>query len=418
MKNRLNSIVAIVALVAFLLLTYFGIQHFQSPGPAPLKLVEGGKPERTISSPSDNKVVEKKNVDLQFEDGSKVISYKEVPLYSVVKEDQKPISITADGEMIKQVIEKLPQPEKASEPVPSKLVKSVVSNFDKLVRGSSGLDIDKEKTLAAVEEAIKNSPEAATLTIKILTKKIEGKESFSNKKNAMGFKTLITSFSTLHEGHMDDKGRNVNLAIAAKKIDGVIIPPGGKFSFDKVVGPRTAKYGFQKAGVISRGKVIPGMGGGICQVSTTLYQTILEAGLKVDERHNHSIYDGIDYAKRGLDAAIAWGYKDLKFRNNLDFPILISAKSGMGSVSIELFAEKVAFDSVVLVTRNEKKHPFQLKKKKNRKLGKGQEKIVHPGVVGYSIETYRIITKDGKSKEERMSKDRYLTFNRIVEFNN
>ena len=153
--------------------------------------------------------------------------------------------------------------------------------------------------------------------------------------------------------------------------------------------------------------------------STTLYRTALQAGLKIDERHNHSIYDGIEYAARGLDAAVAWGYKDFKFSNSLDLPILISAKAGPGSVFIELFAEKVPFESVVLETRNEKVHPFRTEIKKNQKLKKGDRRILHPGVTGYSIETYRIITrKDGNIREERMSKDRYLTFNRIEEINN
>ncbi|HPW58105.1 MAG TPA: VanW family protein, partial [Candidatus Rifleibacterium sp.] len=186
-----------------------------------------------------------------------------------------------------------------------------------------------------------------------------------------------------------------------------------------VVGPRTEKYGFKKAGVISQGRVIPGLGGGICQVSTTLYRAALLSGMKIDERHNHSIYDGIEYADRGLDAAVAWGFKDFRFTNTLDIPVLIVSRAGKGRVEVEIYAERKPFDTVVLVTRNEVKHPYEVQKKNNSSLKKGEVKIVHPGVHGYSVEAYRTIIKDGKpSKEERLSKDRYLTFNRIEEINN
>jgi vancomycin resistance protein YoaR len=422
MKNIFKSALTIAALIVVLAVVYIGIKHLQGTAPVTTpdqsSLTSPDDTQTTSSGQSPDTLVEKKNVNLEFSDGKSIVAYKNVPLFSVVKKDDKPISITADGNLAKTLIEKLPEPSDASEPLPSKLGKAANDNFKKIVRGKEGLTIDREKTLAALEAKIKEAGAAATLSVPIFTKKFEGKESFSNKINEMGFNKLIASFSTLHEGHIDDEGRNVNLAIAAKKIDGLIIPPGGKFSFNKVVGPRTRKYGFENAGVISRGKVIPGLGGGICQVSTTLYRTTLKAGLKIDERHNHSIYDGIEYADRGLDAAVAWGYKDFKFSNNLDVPILISASSGKGSVEVSLYAEKQPFESVVLQTRNEQKHPFKTQKKRNSKLKKGEVKVVHPGVTGYTIETYRIITQNGKTREERMSKDRYLTYNRIEEINN
>lgn len=414
MKNSLFKVIAIAGLIIVLLAIYAGIRHFQKQIPA-------GEAPIAVKPPFEEKietVAGKKHVDVKFIDAGHEISFKKVPLYSVTLQDNKPTSMTVDGDLMKALVEKIPVTKEVSAE-PSKVKKAAAGNFDRLTRGSEIEKIDRDKTLAALEKAIKEAPDAATLTVDVFTTMGEGPESFSSKRKEMGFNTLIASFSTLHEGHIDDEGRNVNLAIAAEKIDGLIIPPGGKFSFNKVVGPRTRECGFKNAGVISQGKVIPGLGGGICQVSTTLYRTALQAGLKIDERHNHSIYDGIEYAQRGLDAAVAWGYKDFKFRNNLDLPVLISAKAGPGHVMIELYAERVPFESVVLETRNEKKHPFRTEVKKNKKLKKGDKRVLHPGVTGYSIETYRIIThKDGNSKEERMSKDRYLTFNRIEEINN
>ncbi|GAB4270066.1 MAG: hypothetical protein Kow0029_06570 [Candidatus Rifleibacteriota bacterium] len=419
MKSPFRSAAFIAGTLVFLVVIFLGIRHFQSEVPAPRLIKnDSGTASGTAQAVSGNKTVEKKRVNVQFKDGNQLISYRNVPLYSVEKSEDKTVSITADGNLVHELVEKLPPPEAHADPEPAVLTKAENVNFKKLLRGKPGTDIDKEKTLRAVEEAIRSFPEAATLTIEVYTKQIEGKESFVNKKNEMGFNTLIASFSTLHKDHIDDEGRNANLAIAAEKIDGLIIPPGGKFSFNKIVGPRTSKYGFKNAGVISQGRVVPGMGGGICQVSTTLYRAALQAGLTIEERHNHSIYDGIEYAQIGLDAAVAWGYKDFRFRNNLDIPILISAKAGSGSVQIELYAEKKPFESVVLETRNKQEHPFKTQVKVNKNLKKGEKKIVHPGVTGYTVETYRTITKNGKSEEKRLSKDRYLTFNRIEEINN
>lgn len=233
------------------------------------------------------------------------------------------------------------------------------------------------------------------------------------------FTTLLAKFKTVHdENHCGDAARNVNLALASKKIDGYIVNPGAKFSFNKVVGERSKKNGFKEAGCISAGRVVPGLGGGICQVSTTLYRAVLLCGAKIDERYNHSIYEGIAYAQRGLDAAVSWGTKDFRFTNKLNMPLMIKSTSGEGWVEVSIYGEKLPFKNVELYTKNEVKYPAELKKRVNKKLKDGEVKIVHPGVDGYSVESYRVITKeDGSTSEERLSKDKYLTFNRIEERN-
>jgi vancomycin resistance protein YoaR len=424
MKSFIKTAGIIIGLIVILSSVFLAIRHFQQQVPqtdtTTDQKIATGQDEKSIKmiSPSvDQQKPVKKNVDVVFKDGKNLISYKNIPLYSISKENDKIVSITADGNLAKSLIEKLPAPENAAKPVASKLGK--IAKLEKIIRGRPGLEIDKDKTLLELEKAIKAKPEAATLTIGIHTRKTTGKDSFLARAKKMGFKKQIASHSTLHESHIDDEGRNVNLDIAARKIDGLILQPGEKFSFNKVVGPRTEKYGFRKAGVISRGRVIAGLGGGICQVSTALYMAVLKAGLEIDRRHNHSIYEGIDYAKIGLDSGIAWGYKDLCFTNNFNIPVLLTAQSGPGSVTVCVYGEKPPYKEVKIETRNIKEHPYKTKKRHNPKLKEGQVKIVHPGVKGYSVETYRIVVaEDGKPKEERISKDRYLTFNRIEEVNN
>lgn len=364
----------------------------------------------------------KQNVLVSFiNEDNKEISSKEVPLYEITKREKgtepaEIVSVVADGNIAKSLIDEIKLPNE--HPSSVKVIKTE-TKFDKIVGSEAGLEVDKKKTLEALEKSIQENAAAnnyKNIDVKVITKKNEG---FTGKMNEMGFKTLLATFKTTHPGHVDDKARNVNLAIASDKINGLIIPPNGKFSFNKVVGERSKANGFKEAGVISQGRVIPGLGGGICQVSTTLYRAVLLSGAKIDERHNHSIYDGIEYAQRGLDAAVAWGYKDFKFTNGLNIPILITSNSGEGWVEVSIYAESKPFESIELFTRNEKKLPFKTEKRVNSKLKSGQVKIVHPGVDGYTVEAYRTITTaDGKAKEERLSKDKYLTFNRIEERSN
>ena len=360
---------------------------------------------KNVNLTGTRKTIEKLDATVSFVDSNnKFISSNQIPLYTITKLEEEGkqarlIAVEADGDLCKSLI-------------------------DRLNLSDIKLDVDKEKTLTELENAIRgtNGDPYREIIVKVVTKAnpVEKKMKADATKNMTdkGFNTLLAKFRTNHPGHADDAGRNVNLSIAAKKINGLVLKPKEKFSFNKVVGERSAKNGFKPAGCISAGRVIPGLGGGICQVSTTLYRAVLLSGAKIDERHNHSIYDGIEYAQRGLDAAVAWGYKDFKFTNALDIPLLFKSKSGEGWVEVEVWAERKPFESIELATRNEVKLPFKTEKRVNKKLKDGEVKIVHPGVDGYTIEAFRtIIPIGGVGKEVRLSKDRYLTYNRIEERN-
>ncbi len=422
MKNLLKPGLLVIGVVFALSAVFAAILYFQGKTPALPRITSPSEQEKQTSEVPEQAVQpprkETRSVSIAFTDGDKSIQEIEgIPLLTVTYQNDKPVEVVADGDKIRELVERLPELTPEKPPVAARLTKE--SGFSRIIRGEPGYTVDKEKTLSAFEDKIKADPAAEKLEIPVVINKTEGQEGFTEQAKKMGLNQLIASFTTTHDAdHINDENRNVNLFVAAQKIDGLIIPPGGKFSFNKVVGPRTEKYGFKKAGVISQGRVIPGLGGGICQVSTTLYRAVLMSGMKIDERHNHSIYDGINYAERGFDAAVAWGYKDFRFTNSLDIPVLIACSSGKGSVEIKIYAEKKPFDEIQLTAKNEVKHPYQVQKKSNTSLKKGEVKIVHPGVHGWSVEAFRYITLNGKTREEKLSKDRYLTYNRIEESNN
>ncbi len=146
----------------------------------------------------------------------------------------------------------------------------------------------------------------------------------------------IVGNSIIH--YTSSENRDVNISIACSTINGTILQPGETFYWSKVVGKATKEKGYLSAPVIVNRKPTLGLGGGVCQVSTTLYNAILDTSLKVNERHHHSI--GCAYAKQ--DATVAYGSKDFVFTNTYDFPILIEAYSYKATVfvNIHILSEK------------------------------------------------------------------------------
>ncbi|MBU7008133.1 VanW family protein [Phosphitispora fastidiosa] len=154
----------------------------------------------------------------------------------------------------------------------------------------------------------------------------------------------ITAFSS------SDKERADNIYLAVKMLNGTIIPPGQVFSFNTMVGPRVREQGYRSAPVLVNGRLAEGTGGGVCQVATTLYEAALYSGLAIKERHPHSSPPA--YIGPGLDAAVVYGEMDLKFLNNTDTPIYISAIVADGRVNVKLFGAGNPGESVQMVTEN------------------------------------------------------------------
>lgn len=134
---------------------------------------------------------------------------------------------------------------------------------------------------------------------------------------------LLSSYQTSYFG--SDEGRTANVEVSAAYIDGTYMLPGETISFDKVLMPRTYEYGYRMAEVYSAGKKVPGMGGGLCQVTSTAHMATLNTNVAVVERYSHSGL--VDYVPLGMDAAIAAGYKDFKIRNDYEVPVYIAAKT-------------------------------------------------------------------------------------------
>ena len=150
------------------------------------------------------------------------------------------------------------------------------------------------------------------------------------------FPEIISEFTTKYNKH--NKNRAANIQIAAGKIDGKILYPGEIFSFNKHLGKRTTAKGYKKAPIFSRGIRKMGTGGGICQVSGTLWNAAIRADLKSIQRRNHSML--VNYLPKGLDAAVSYGSVDLKFQNTLERPIKIAVVNIPGKLTFKILGHK------------------------------------------------------------------------------
>lgn len=166
--------------------------------------------------------------------------------------------------------------------------------------------------------------------------KSESKTLKPSKKKKTSKSTIIGSYQT----KIIDKSKNRvrNIKLATRKINNYTIRPGEVFSFNEVVGKRTKKRGFKRAKIIVDGETDVGIGGGICQLSTTLYNAANRANLEVIERHSHS--KRVHYVPIGRDAAVDYGHLDLKFKNTKNYSVKIKARVYKGKIIISLIKVK------------------------------------------------------------------------------
>lgn len=200
------------------------------------------------------------------------------------------------------------------------------------------------------------------------------------------FRDKLGSYSTTVTG-TDARKANVNKA--AENCSGTILLPGEQFSFNDVVGQRTVENGFQSAPSYVNGESVDEVGGGICQVSSTLYQACLYANLQIDERRCHpypSTYIGI-----GLDATVSWGGPDYKFTNNTDYPIKIVASYSGGVVYCSIYGTELEAFSVSITTEIVETYEYETEYEDDDTLEEGKEEVSVTGKNGYKVQSYRTV---------------------------
>ncbi|WP_071027618.1 VanW family protein [Peptoniphilus raoultii] len=273
-----------------------------------------------------------------------------------------------------------------------------------IVKEVPGRYLEKSETLNLIKDNLLEGGE-----IKLPIYKIEPKVMSTDFG---GIDKLIGEFSTNYE--KSEQNRKDNIAKGASFFNGKLVRSGEEVSFNKTIGEITEETGFKTAGVIVNGEFDRGVGGGICQVSTTLYNALLRSDLEIIERSNHT--RPISYVPLGTDAAVASGYKDLIFKNNTKHPIYLLAKANGTDLDFMIFGNGVDRDyQVNIVPKLKDVIEPKTKEKYTEDMEVGESIVEKKGSKGYSYVTFKEILKnDEVIRTEEISKSYYSPQDRVV----
>lgn len=258
--------------------------------------------------------------------------------------------------------------------------------------GTNGAVIDQDKLAADIVAAIAAKDYKAQIEAQV--KEVEP------ELTAAQLEAKYTTIATYTTTATNNKGRNQNLKLATQAINGTIVNPGQEFSFNETTGPRSTEKGYQPASAYLNGEVVQEPGGGVCQVSSTLYNAVVFAGLKSTERHAHSYEPS--YVTPGEDAAVSYGGPDFKFVNNSDYPIAIKASFSDQKVTCSVYGIPVLEEGVKVRMESEKTaelDPPAPTYEEDQTLQPNEEKTVKSATPGSRWSTALVTYKDGKEIE-------------------
>lgn len=266
-----------------------------------------------------------------------------------------------------------------------------------------GVDFDVE----AAKKILEEEKDEYVIKLKITKPKVTisqiGSEAFPDQ---------LATFTTRYD--VSDVDRSTNLRIACQKINGKVVLAGDTFSYNQALGKRTEAAGYKNGKVYEAGQVVDGIGGGICQISSTLYNTALLANLDIVERRNHQFVTS--YLPAGRDATVVYGVTDFKFKNTRKYPVRIVASANNGIATISMYGIKEENEyTFKFSTKTVASIPTTTKYVEDASLPAGTEKVKQKGANGLKTETYITKMLNGKVISTKLlSKDTYDAMQRIV----
>lgn len=226
----------------------------------------------------------------------------------------------------------------------------------------------------------------------------------------------ISSFTT---ETTSSANRNTNIRLSAEAITNTTLLPGESFSFNQATGQRTAEKGYKPAAAIAGGETFDEIGGGVCQTSSTLFNAVARANLKIIDRDPHAWPS--NYVEKGEDATVNWPNLDFRFQNDTDWPIFIVANYANRKVTVEIYG-KLLEDGMTIDLVSEttyvKEPPSETLYVYNSSLAVGKEEVTVKARTGYTVETYKVWYKNGKEvSREKLHTSHYKMYQKTVEYN-
>ena len=279
---------------------------------------------------------------------------------------------------------------------------------------NNNFKIDEEKYGIGVNEKLleneinKNIINKKFENINLPMEKLEPKFTY---KKLEKINTLLGSYETRFNLYNENRASNIKLA--TKKTNGILIDSQDQFSFNSIIGRRSNEAGFKDAPIIINGEAHMGTGGGICQVSSTLYNAAIYSGLEIIQAKNHTIPSS--YIEKGRDATVSYGDIDLIFKNNFKTPVLISNEVNGNKIVTNIYGSNEDKKTISIKTDIIKVIEYKTIEKENDLLYEGESQIETKGRNGYKVNTYRIYkNKDGLSNKELINESYYPPKTQVV----
>lgn len=255
-----------------------------------------------------------------------------------------------------------------------------------IIDGKDGVVLNKEKLYQDLKSALIGDKNELVVEGEITSPKISN-ELLHRINGRIGIYSTDMGLGT--------KGRNENIKLSCSLINNLVVMPGEEISFNEKMGDITAQNGYKMASTIVGGKYVDSLGGGICQTSTTLYNALVRSDTTVIERHPHTI--AAPYVPVGEDGAVWVGSKDLKFRNDWDFPILIKAYIDTNHIIVEIYGDKNIKDySVIMQSEITETIPATTYEEEDPELEAGKKEVVRKARNGMRAQSYKVYKKDGQ----------------------
>jgi vancomycin resistance protein YoaR len=276
----------------------------------------------------------------------------------------------------------------------------------RLLPAVKGSTVDPAKAAAALLAAgSKDGPRTAALPVVISDPKLT-----TEAAQALGVKEVISRFTTTFNA--DDAPRVHNISLIAAAVNGSLVMPGQEFSMNGATGERTPGKGYRTAKVIKEGEIVPGLGGGVCQAGTTMFNAVFFAGLPVVERRNHSLH--ISHYPLGRDATLDWPSTDLRFRNDSRHGIFITAVATLASMTVTLWSTSRGYkvDFSTSAPSNFRSPPTKFED--DPTLPVGQQRVESNGSAGFDVTVNRTVTQNGQVVRKDSFVSNYMPWSKVV----
>lgn len=263
------------------------------------------------------------------------------------------------------------------------------------MEGNDGITADRLKLISDIRSSLGGDFSDVYLSVVTVKRKTALKEVKYNTRR-------LSTFTTYFDGSNTDRAHNIRLA--AEKINGRVLDNGESFSFNGEVGARTAERGFKRAKIIERGEFVEGIGGGVCQVSTTLFNAAVLSGCKITEYHAHSL--AVSYVPPSFDAMVSGNYFDLKFVNTTGYTLYIRAVTGKNYITFNIYGRGDGAE-------------YSYSSKVTGTIGAPVEttddmSLVKEGKDGVTSEGYLTVTRNGVTESVLYRRDKYMPVKRVV----